>query len=70
MRRPFLVWVGDVFCGLASYTLTRWIRPGSDPDSVFKNLPVELATFAGIFVLLKLALKGIGIARRKPKPAA
>ncbi len=67
MRRPFLAWLGDVFCGLAAYTLTRWIRPGSDPDAVFKNLPVELATFAGIYLLLKLAIKGIVRVRRTPK---
>ncbi|MBL9089447.1 MAG: hypothetical protein JNM10_20075 [Planctomycetia bacterium] len=63
VRRSFFAWLGDVFCGLAAYTLSRWLWKEHD-EGVFQNLPQELATFAGCFVLLKLLLKAMGIARR------
>ncbi len=64
MRRPFFAWVGDVFCGLAAYTLSRWVWQ-KHGEGVFANLPEELATFAGVFILLKLLMKALGAARRK-----
>ncbi len=64
MRRPFLLWVSDTICGLLAYTMSRWIWQ-KDGAGVFQNLPQELATFAAFFVLLKLALKGLGLARKK-----
>ncbi len=67
MRRPFMLWISDTICGLLAYTMSRWIWQ-KDDGSVFHNLPQELATFAAFFVLLKLALKGLGLARKK-KPA-
>ena len=67
-RRNFLGWFADTVCGLMAYTLSRWIwkRQGG---GVFDDLFAELCTFAAFFLLLKLALKGIGLARKK-KPAA
>ena len=64
-RRPFLGWLGDTLCGLFAYTLSRWIWQ-RNVGGVFENLVSELGTFAAFFVLLKLALKGIGLARKKP----
>jgi hypothetical protein len=63
-RRPFLVWVGDVLCGLAAYVLSRWIwkSVGTGP---FDQLLEELATFAAVFVLLKVLWRGL-TRRRKP----
>lgn len=52
-RRPFFVWLGDVLCGLAAYTLSRWLWQKRG-EGVFAHLLEELATFAGTFVLLKL----------------
>lgn len=68
VRRPFLAWLGDVFCGLAAYTLSRWIWQ-KHGESVFEHLPTELGTFAGIFVLLKLVLRAAGMARRSRQEA-
>lgn len=64
MRRSFFGWFGDVFCGLGAYTLSRWVWQ-KHGEGVFANLPEELATFAGVFILLKLLLKAFGAARRK-----
>ena len=68
MRRPFFVWLGDVFCGLGAYTLSRWLWKDQDKN-VFEGLPQELATFAGAFLLLKLLLRFLGIARRNRQEA-
>jgi hypothetical protein len=67
-RRSFFSWLGDVFCGLASYTLSRWIWQ-KHGGGVFEHLPEELGTFALIYILLKLTLKTIGVARRNRKAA-
>jgi len=64
-RRSFLRWLGDTTCGLLAYTLSRWIWQ-RNTGGVFENLVPELGTFAAFFVLLKLALKGIALARKKP----
>lgn len=68
VRRPFFAWLGDVVCGLGAYTLSRWLWQKHD-EGVFQNLPQELATFAGVFVLLKLVLKALGTARRSRQEA-
>ncbi len=62
----FLAWLGDVACGLGAYVLSRWIWD-RDGDGVFRHLPEELATFAGLYLLLRLSLKGVGAVRRKKK---
>jgi hypothetical protein len=53
----------DVLCGLAAYTLARWLFEGQ--GGVWENLPKELATFLGIFLLLRLTLSLWGRARRQ-----
>jgi hypothetical protein len=63
-RRRFFAWLSDTVCGLLASTLSRWIW--QKHGGVFDDLVSELATFAAFFVLLKLAMKGIGLARRKP----
>jgi hypothetical protein len=68
VRRGFLGWLADVFCGLASYVLSRWIWQ-KQGDGVFAHLWEELATFAAIYVLLKLTMRTIGRARRSAKAA-
>ena len=65
MYRKFLGWLGDTLCGLIAYTLSRWLWEGKS-KGVFESLLPELGTFAACFVLLKLALKGIGLTRKKP----
>jgi hypothetical protein len=67
-RRSFFGWIGDVVCGLSAYTLSRWIWQ-KHGVSVFSNLLEELGTFAILYVLLKLSLKAIGVARRNAKAA-
>jgi hypothetical protein len=64
-RRPFVVWIADVLCGLAAYVLSRWIwkSVGTGP---FDQLLEELATFVAVFVLLKLLWRGL---MRKRTPA-
>ncbi len=66
--RSFGTWLADVFCGLAAYTLSRWIWQ-KHGDSVFAHLPEELGTFALLFVMVKLTFKAIGIARKNRKAA-
>ena len=67
-RRSLLAWLGDVFCGLAAYTLSRWIWQ-KHGDGVFAHLPEELGTFALLYVMLKLTLKALAMARRNRKAA-
>lgn len=68
MRRSFFAWFGDILCGLAAYTLSRWIWQ-KHGEGVFSHLLEELGTFAGAFVLLRLMLKAAGVARRNAKAA-
>lgn len=63
-RRRFFAWLSDTVCGLLAYTLSRWIW--QKHGGVFDDLVPELATFAAFYVLLRLAMKGIGLARKKP----
>ena len=64
-RRRFVSWFLDTLCGLLAYVLSRWIWQRNS-GGVFDNLVSELGTFGAFFVLLKLAMKGIGLARKKP----
>ena len=58
----FLSWLGEVVCGLAAYTLSRWLWQ-KQGDGVFANLWQELATFSVLFILLRLIFKGMELAR-------
>lgn len=57
-RRPLLAWLGDVVCGLSAYVLSRWIwkSVGTGP---FDQLLEELATFAVLFLFLKVLWWGL-----------
>ena len=75
MRRPFFAWLGDVFCALAAYTLSRWfwdyhLKPeNGKPEGILAHLPEELATFVVLYLMLKLIFKAIGLSRRNKKAA-
>ena len=62
----FLSWLADVFCGLAAYTLSRWIWQGKGVE-VWDYLGQELATFSVIYVLLRLVFKAFELLRTKRK---
>jgi hypothetical protein len=55
--------LADVLCGVVAYSLSRWLWHGE--HGIWENLPRELATFFGIFLLLRLTLSAIGRARRQ-----
>jgi hypothetical protein len=61
--RPLTDAFVDVLCGLAAYTLSRWLW-GSEEGGIWQHLPKELATFLGIFLLLRLTVSMWGKARR------
>lgn len=52
----------DVLSALVAYVGARWIFSGE--AGVFDRLFVELATFAGIFLLLQLLIRGRKWARK------
>lgn len=52
----------DVVSALVAYVGARWIFSGE--AGVFDRLLVELATFAGIFLLLQLLIRGQSLARK------
>jgi hypothetical protein len=54
-------WLIDVVCGFTAYVGARWIWSERDP---FTALHWELATFAAIFLLLKVLIRGRALARR------
>ena len=54
-------WVRDVVCGFAAYTGARLIW--GPPEGAFKNLPRELLTFAVLWVVLQLLLRGWALSR-------
>jgi hypothetical protein len=61
--RPLTDALVDVLCGVAAYTLSRWLW--NNPQGIWDNLPKELATFLGIFLLLRLIVSMWGRARRQ-----
>jgi hypothetical protein len=63
----FFTWLMEVICALGAYTLlSRWIHQG-ERKGLFENLVPELATFAALYLLLRLAFKALGSAWRKRK---
>ncbi len=60
-RRSLLAWVRDVVCGFAAYTGARLIW--GPPEGAFKNLPRELLTFAVLWLVLQLLLRGWALSR-------
>lgn len=52
----------DVVCGFAAYVVARWIW--GPVDGAFTNLPMELATFAALYLLLQVLVRGWRLARK------
>ena len=52
----------DIVSALVAYVGARWIFSGE--AGVFDRLPAELATFAGLFLLLQLLIRGRKWARK------
>jgi hypothetical protein len=61
--RPLADAFWDVLCGLIAYALSRWLWEGQ--GGIWANLPKELATFLGTFLLLRLVLAMWGRSRRQ-----
>jgi len=62
MRRGFASWLINVICGLLAYTGSRLIW--TDQKSALEKLPYELLTFAVLYLLLQLLIRGRRLARR------
>jgi hypothetical protein len=56
----------DVVCGFGAYVGARLIW-GPEKD-VFRNLPVELLTFASLWILLQVLIRGYRYVRRSKNP--
>ena len=63
MRRPFLVWAGDVVCGLVAFAVTRLLWQASSRG--WSTLLSEVGTFVGFYVLLQLVLRLATSVRRR-----
>ncbi|MDA1194227.1 MAG: hypothetical protein O2894_03510 [Planctomycetota bacterium] len=58
----FTSWFTNVVCGLLAYTGSRFIW--AEKDTGFTKLPWELLTFAALYLLLQLIVRGRRLARR------
>jgi hypothetical protein len=67
MRRKVGSIVADTVCAFLAYVAARWIW--ITKSDLFRNLHWELLTFAGIYLLLRLILKGWRLAREGKKAA-
>ena len=52
----------DVFCGFLAYVAARWIWSGG--AGIFDDLVFELLTFAFVFGLLQVLIRGRKLAQR------
>ena len=55
-------WLINTACGLLAYTGSRLIW--KDSDSVLGNLLYELLTFAVLYLLMQVLIRGRGLARK------
>ncbi len=55
-------WLTEGLCGAAAYVLARWIW--AEDGRVFRNLPIELLTFAVLYGLFLLLIRGRKYVRR------
>ena len=62
MRSGIGSWLINVICGLLAYTGSRLIW--KDAESVLEKLPLELLTFAILYLLLQLLIRGRKLARK------
>ena len=62
MRRGLGSWLINVSCGILAYTGSRLIW--SHQQGVFDKLAYELLTFAILYLLLQLLIRGRKLAKR------
>jgi hypothetical protein len=62
MGRGFVSWLINVSCGLLAYTGSRLIW--QDSDSVLGKLPFELLTFAILYGLMQVLIRGRQLAKK------
>ena len=62
MRGGFGSWFINVSCGLLAYTGSRLIW--NHQEGVFDKLAYELLTFAALYLLLQLLIRGRKLAKR------
>ena len=62
MGRGIGSWLINVICGLLAYTGSRLIW--REAESVFEKLPLELLTFAILYLLLQLLIRGRKLAKK------
>ena len=62
MGRGFGSWLINVACGLLAYTGSRLIW--QDSESVLGNLAFELLTFAILYGLMQVLIRGRHLARK------
>ena len=55
-------WLINTICGLLAYAGSRLIW--KDSESVFGNLPKELLTFAVLYLLMQVLIRGRSLARK------
>jgi hypothetical protein len=68
MRRPFLVWLGDVACGIVAYAASRLLWQNQSKG--WSTLLSEIGTFVGFYLLLQLVLRLAGSVRRRKREEA
>ena len=61
MKQSLTTWLRDVLTVAIAYVGARWIWAQEDP---FKNLPLELLTFAVLYVLFQVLIRGRKLARK------
>lgn len=62
MGRGFGSWLINVVCGLLAYTGSRLIW--KDSEGVLDNLVFELFTFAILYLLIQVLIRGRKLARK------
>lgn len=61
MKQSLTSWFREVIAVAVAYVGARWIWA---PEGSFKNLPLELLTFAVLYVLFQVLLRGRKLARK------
>ena len=65
MRRGIAAWFRDVLCGFAAYVGARWIW--GPAEGAFTKLHLELLTFALLWLLLQILVRGWRLAKQGKK---
>ena len=67
LRQRLLTFLRDVLCGFVAYIGARWIW--GPPEGAFTSIHKELLTFALLWLLLQLLIRGWRLSRKGKKPA-